>query len=157
MVMHEPVKSRLYGAGELSGVGTMICGLRLPPPASVAADGIVASLNAGPVMVARPGTLVFAQDGEFEDPVGTPVIKGRDTMAGLFASSMALASDVEINVLAAFPSGDCIAAHWTTTVRTKAGKEAKAEGIDVLEVNVQGLIVRAEGYWNAAAFREALA
>jgi hypothetical protein len=26
-----------------------------------------------------------------------------------------------------------------------------------LEVNVQGLIVRAEGYWNAAAFREALA
>jgi hypothetical protein len=66
-------------------------------------------------------------------------------------------SDVEIKVLAAFPSGNCIAAHWTTTVRTKAGQEAKAEGIDVLEVNVQGLIVRAEGYWNAAAFREALA
>src|SRR5215468_3449423 len=41
--------------------------------------------------------LVFAEDGEFEDPVGTPVIKGRDTMAGLFASNMALASDVEIN------------------------------------------------------------
>jgi len=54
-MMHEPVKSRLYGAGELSGVGTMICGLRLSPPASVAADGIVASLNAGAVMVARPG------------------------------------------------------------------------------------------------------
>jgi hypothetical protein len=48
-------KSRLYGAGELSGVGTTISGLRLSPPASVAADGIVASLNAGPVMVARPG------------------------------------------------------------------------------------------------------
>src|SRR5262249_5705732 len=87
----------------------------------------------------------------------TPVRKGRDTLAGLFASGMALASDVEVNVLAAFPSGNCIAAHWTTTVRTKAGQEAKAEGIDVLEVNVQGLIVRAEGYWNAAAFREALA
>ena len=55
MVMHEPVNSRLYGAGELSGVGTMICGLRLSPPASVDADGIVASLNAGAVMVARPG------------------------------------------------------------------------------------------------------
>jgi hypothetical protein len=54
-MMHEPVNSRLYGAGELSGVGTMICGLRLSPPASVAADGIVASLNAGAVMVARPG------------------------------------------------------------------------------------------------------
>jgi len=54
-MMHEPVNSRLYGAGELSGVGTMISGLRLSPPASVAADGIVASLNAGAVMVARPG------------------------------------------------------------------------------------------------------
>ena len=101
--------------------------------------------------------LVFAEDGEIEDPVGTPVHKGRDTLAGLFASGMALASDAEINVLAAFPSGNCIAAHWTTTVRTKAGREAKAEGIDVLEVNEQGLIVRMKGYWNAAAFREALA
>jgi hypothetical protein len=55
MLMHEPVNSRLYGAGELSGVGTMICGLRLSPPASVDADGIVASLNAGAVMMARPG------------------------------------------------------------------------------------------------------
>jgi steroid Delta-isomerase len=101
--------------------------------------------------------LVFAEDGEIEDPVGTPVRKGRDTLAELFASGMAQASDVEINVLAAFPSGNYIAAHWTTTVRTKAGQQAKAEGIDVLEVNEQGLIVRAEGYWNAAAFREALA
>jgi hypothetical protein len=33
----------------------MISGLRPSPPASVAAGGIVASLNADPVMVARPG------------------------------------------------------------------------------------------------------
>src|SRR5512140_2108917 len=33
----------------------MTSGLRPCPLASVAADGIVASLNAGPVMVARPG------------------------------------------------------------------------------------------------------
>ena len=44
-----------YGAAGLSGVGTTISGLRPAPPASVAADGIVASLNDGPVMVARPG------------------------------------------------------------------------------------------------------
>ncbi len=37
------------------GVGTMICGLWPEPPASVAAEGIVESLNAGPVIVARPG------------------------------------------------------------------------------------------------------
>ena len=102
--------------------------------------------------------LVFAENGEIEDPVDTPVRKGRDAVAGLFASGAALlASAVEINVLAALPSGNCIAAHWTMTARSKAGHEVRAEGIDVLEVNPQGLIVRAEGYWNAAAFREALA
>jgi hypothetical protein len=37
------------------GVGTMICGLWPEPLASVAAVGIVASLNVGPVIVASPG------------------------------------------------------------------------------------------------------
>jgi hypothetical protein len=48
---------RRYGDTEgLAGIGTTISGL-MPPaaPASVAAEGIVASLYAGPVMVARPG------------------------------------------------------------------------------------------------------
>ena len=102
--------------------------------------------------------LVFAERGEIEDPVGSPVRQGRDAVAGLFASGVALlASDVEINVLAALPSGNAIAAHWTMTARSKAGHEVRAEGIDVLEVDAQGLIVRAEGYWDAAAFRRALA
>jgi hypothetical protein len=38
-----------------AGVGTIICGLRPDAPASVAADGMVASLYDPPVMVARPG------------------------------------------------------------------------------------------------------
>ena len=79
-------------------------------------------------------------------------------MAGLFASGLAaLASHVEIKVLAALPSGNTIAAHWTMTARGKAGREVEAEGIDVLQVDAHGLIVRADGYWNAAAFRQALA
>ncbi len=73
--------------------------------------------------------LVFAEDGEIEDPVGTPVRKGRDTLAELFASGMAQASDVEINVLAAFPSGNYIAAHWTTTVRTKPGSRRRPRAL----------------------------
>jgi len=101
---------------------------------------------------------VFAKDGEIEDPVGSPIRHGRDEVAGLFASGVAaLASYVAIEVLAALPSGDGIAAHWTMIARGKAGREVVAEGIDVLQVDAQGLIVRAEGYWNAAAFRQALA
>ncbi len=76
----------------------------------------------------------------------------------MFAAGVAaLASHVEIKVVAALPSGNSIAAHWTMTARGKAGREVKAEGIDVLQVDARGQIVRAEGYWNAAAFRQALA
>jgi len=40
---------------------------------------------------------------------------------------------------------------------SKAGREVKAEGIDVLRVDSHGHIVRAEGYWDAATFRQVLA
>jgi hypothetical protein len=43
------------------------------------------------------------------------------------------------------------------SARGKAGREVKADGVDVLQVDADGLIVRAEGYWNAVAFRQALA
>ncbi len=101
---------------------------------------------------------LFAVDGEIEDPVGSPIRHGRDGVAGLFAAGVAaLASHVEIKVVAALPSGRSIAAHWTMTARGKAGREVRAEGIDVLHTDANGLIVRAEGYWNAAAFRQSLA
>jgi steroid Delta-isomerase len=101
---------------------------------------------------------LFAEDGEIEDPVGSPIRHGRDGVAGLFSAGVAaLASHVEINVLAALPSGASIAAHWTMTARGKAGRAVKAEGIDVLQIDANGLIVRAEGYWGAGAFRQALA
>ena len=102
--------------------------------------------------------LVFAAECELEDPVGTPVRHGRDAVAAMFASGVAaLATHAEIHTLAAFPSGDSIAAHWTMIARGKRGREIEAEGIDVLQVDEGGFIVRAEGYWNAAAFRQALA
>ena len=107
-----------------------------------------------------PGRIasVFAIDCEIEDPVGSPVRHGRDGVAQLFASGVAaLASKVEIAILAALPSGNCIAAHWTMIAHGKAGREVKAEGIDVLRVDPQALIVRAEGYWDAVAFRRMLA
>jgi steroid Delta-isomerase len=101
---------------------------------------------------------VFAENGEIEDPIGSPIRHGRNEVAALFAGGVAaLASHVEIKVLTALPSGDNIAAHWTMTARGKAGREVQAEGIDVLQVDTHGLIVRAEAYWNAAAFRQALA
>ena len=101
---------------------------------------------------------VFALDCEIEDPVGSPVRHGRDGVVQLFSSGVAvLASTVKITILAALPCGNCIAAHWTMIACGKAGREVEAEGIDVLRVDSHGHIVRAEGYWDAAAFRQMLA
>lgn len=100
----------------------------------------------------------YADDGEIEDPVGTGVHRGRAAVAAYFSRGLgSLASHVEIQVLTALPSGNSIAAHWKMKARGKAGREVEAEGIDVLQVDVQGKIIRSEGYWNAAAFRQALA
>jgi steroid delta-isomerase len=101
---------------------------------------------------------IFAEDGELEDPVGSPIRRGRAQVAAMFAAGVAaLATQVQIEVLVALPSGNSIAAHWAMTARGKAGREIRAEGIDVLQVNTEGLIMRAEGYWNAGDFRAALA
>jgi hypothetical protein len=40
--------------------------------------------------------------------------------------------------------------------RGKSGHDATAEGIDVLQVGADGLIIRAEGYWDQQGFRRAL-
>ena len=101
---------------------------------------------------------VFAEDGEIEDPVGSPVHRGREAIAEYFAGGMcAGASAVDIEIVSALPSGDAIAAHWRMTAHSKHGRTVEAEGIDVLAVDGHGLIRRAEGYWDRAAFRDALA
>lgn len=100
---------------------------------------------------------VFAEDGEIEDPVGSPVQRGRTAITEYFAGGMcAGASAVEIEILSALPSGAAIAAHWRMTAQSKRGHSVEAEGIDVLAVDARGLIRRAEGYWDRAAFRAAL-
>ncbi|MGH2869810.1 MAG: nuclear transport factor 2 family protein [Solirubrobacteraceae bacterium] len=100
----------------------------------------------------------FTADGEIEDPVGSPVHRGRAAIAAYFAGGMcAGASAVEIEIVSAMPSGGAIAAHWRMTAHSKKGHNVEAEGIDVLTVDQRGLILRAEGYWDLTAFRAALA
>jgi ketosteroid isomerase-like protein len=100
----------------------------------------------------------FSEDGEIEDPVGSRVCRGRPGIAAYFAGGMcAGASAVEIEIVTALPSGDAIAAHWRMTAESKEGHRVDAEGIDVLVIAGQGLIQRAEGYWDRDGFRAAIA
>jgi len=99
----------------------------------------------------------FRPDGELEDPIGSPVRNGRDQIRQYWDRGLcAIAAAVEIEVVAALPAGGSIAGHWQMTARSHAGTIARAEGIDVLRLDGAGLIRRAEGYWDQAAFRDAL-
>lgn len=101
---------------------------------------------------------LFAEHREIEDPVGTPVRRGRPAIAEYWNAGLcAVAERVEIDILTALPAGSSIAAHWRMAARARNGRTADAEGIDVLRFDDDGLIERAEGYWDQQAFRRALA
>ena len=99
----------------------------------------------------------FRSDGELEDPIGSPVRNGHDEIREYWSRGLcAIAAAVEIEVVAALAAGDSIAGHWQMIARSRGGAVARAEGIDVLRLDREGLIRRAEGYWDQAAFRGAL-
>lgn len=100
----------------------------------------------------------FAESGELEDPVGSRVRRGRDEVAEYFANGLcSVAQHVEIEVIFAHACGGSVAAHWHMRAVSTSGTIAKVEGIDVLKVSTEGLILRAKGYWDQSAFRKALA
>jgi len=100
----------------------------------------------------------FAEDGQLEDPVGTPLRRGRSAIADYWRKGLcAVARKVEIQTVTALPAGTSIAAHWRMTAHAEDGRVAEADGIDVLQFDARGLILRAEGYWDQQAFRHNLA
>jgi hypothetical protein len=63
---------------------------------------------------------------------------------------------VDIDIVAVLPAGGSVAGHWQMSACARNGIVARAEGIDVLQLDPAGLILRAEGYWDQMAFRAAL-
>lgn len=99
----------------------------------------------------------FRPDGELEDPLGSPIRYGRDEIRDYWDRGLcAIATNVEVEVLAVLPSGQSVAGHWQMTAGSASGAIARAEGIDVLRLDDAGLIRRAEGYWDQATFRASL-
>lgn len=99
----------------------------------------------------------FRSDGELEDPIGTGVRHGHDEIREYWANGLcAAAVTADIDIIAVLPAGRSVAAYWQMSARTGSGARARAEGIDVLQLDSAGLIQRAEGYWDQVAFRAAL-
>lgn len=99
----------------------------------------------------------FDESGELEDPVGSQVRRGREEVAKYFADGLcSVAQHVEIEVIFAHACGGSVAAHWHMRAVSTSGAMAKVDGIDVLKVSSEGLILRAKGYWDQSAFRKIL-
>lgn len=100
----------------------------------------------------------FTEDGELEDPVGSPLRKGRGEIAKYFSKGLCSVSrNLEIAAISSNSSGGSIAVRWHMTVEALSGTKAEADGIDVLTVTPEGLISRVEGYWDQKAFLKAFA
>ena|GEM_PF-3397478 len=139
-----------YGRGSAMGEQ----GLASDDVAKRAFDSYVAGLSAlDPQMIAA----AFDESGELEDPVGSRVRHGRDEVAQYFSEGLcSVALHVEIEVVFAHACGGSVAAHWHMRAVSSSGAMAKIDGIDVVKVSSEGLILRANGYWDQSAFRKAL-
>ena len=94
----------------------------------------------------------FAADAENHDPEGAPPHVGEAGLREFFNGMSAIIESVTITADTLHVSGSGVAAVWRASARGKNGKQASAEGVDVLTVNAAGKIQEAHAYWDAEAF-----
>jgi steroid delta-isomerase-like uncharacterized protein len=91
---------------------------------------------------------LFAPDVQFEDPVGSRALVGRDGVASFHRGLRRAWSRLDVAVDEVFPRGDRAAVRWTALGVAASGNEIPFAGIDVIAVDEDGLIRLLEGYWD---------
>ena len=92
----------------------------------------------------------FAEDGNTQDPVGTPTITGRAAIREFLESICKNFKSVGLTEDCVFVAGNGAAVKWTGHGTSNTGKEVRFEGVDVFEVNADGKIQTVRAYWNPA-------
>ncbi|MEU9075831.1 nuclear transport factor 2 family protein [Kitasatospora sp. NPDC004745] len=100
----------------------------------------------------------FAEDALFHDPVGTEPIKGREAIR-TFIKSVIPNFDpfLGLTPLEAHNVGEFTAVSWHGAAVAKDGKPVNWSGINVYQLNGEGLIQEAKAYFNHAIFAAQLA
>jgi len=88
---------------------------------------------------------LFAPDAEIEDPVGTPVKRGKDVEAW-FRGAVQTEPRLEIVAPIRGSHGHSAAMAFTVTTTRKNGRFT-TNSVDVATFDDDGKIVRFEGYW----------
>jgi steroid Delta-isomerase len=98
----------------------------------------------------------FAEGCELNEPVGAPPVHGQEGAKAFYNGIAPLISKIEFRPGTIHVGGDRAAFGWTIEAEGKNGKTATAEGIDVMEFDAGGKILRSWAYWDPGPFVGAL-
>jgi len=93
----------------------------------------------------------FAVDAALHDPYGGKPFVGSEGLGKWFDGFEKTWKEFSIAAEESYSSGDGTAVKWAATGATHSGKKASFSGIDVFFLDENGLILRMDGYWDAAA------
>jgi steroid Delta-isomerase len=102
----------------------------------------VAAFEAGS---ADAAAALFADDATVEDPIGTPIKRGRDEIHAFYATSMATGAKLELMGDPRF-AGDYVAFPFKVKL-SWAGQDSVIEVIDTFKLNDDGKIIEMRAYW----------
>jgi steroid delta-isomerase len=83
-----------------------------------------------------------------EDPVGTPVHRGHEGVAGFHKGLHKAWSAMSMTLDDVFVRGNRAAARWSATGTSASGKQISFGGVDVFHLDGDGRIARLEGFWD---------
>ena len=90
----------------------------------------------------------MAEDAEFEDPVGSPVLKGHGELRKFFDGMSETFKTVSVSRDKVYPCADQVGLVWTISGRMTNGRDVTFDGIDIIKFNEDGNIQALWGYWD---------
>lgn len=98
----------------------------------------------------------FAADCELNDPAGSPAVRGPDGAKAFLSGFLPILSKAQFRPGPIHVGGTRAAFTWVMDAEGKKGQTGSGEGIDVLEFNDAGKIVRTHAFWNPGPLVAAL-
>lgn len=89
---------------------------------------------------------VLADDVTQEDPVGSPVNRGKDALGGFFDGLFEICERIEFDDREAYVAADQAALVFTIVQHRKDGTSLTIDGVDVFEVDDDGRIASVTGF-----------
>ncbi|WP_059007727.1 nuclear transport factor 2 family protein [Streptomyces specialis] len=100
----------------------------------------------------------FAENAVLHDPVGQPPIEGRAAIHAFIAEVLSGFSPfLGLTPLQAHTAGNAVAVAWHGSALTTAGRPVNWSGINVFDLDDDGLIAEARAYFDQAVLRAQLA